>query len=104
MENKIKMICITLFITLLCAIPYGVASETKSYVYDEASRLVQVNNGNGTSITYTYDDAGNLLERKIESSSDGNDTDPNTPDFDDTDDNTGDGGSGGGGCFISNSF
>jgi len=40
-------------------------TSTIRYTYDDAGRLVQVDYGNGVRITYTYDNAGNLLRREV---------------------------------------
>lgn len=40
-------------------------TSTIRYTYDDAGRLVQVDYGNGRRITYTYDNAGNLLRREV---------------------------------------
>jgi YD repeat-containing protein len=40
-------------------------AETTNYFYDELNRLIRVEYGNGTVIEYTYDKAGNRLEKKI---------------------------------------
>ena len=36
-----------------------------SYTYDAAGRLARVDYGNGASIVYVYDNAGNLLSRTV---------------------------------------
>ena len=40
-------------------------AETINYIYDELNRLKRVEYGNGTVIEYTYDKAGNRLEKEI---------------------------------------
>src|SRR5260370_12250812 len=40
-------------------------ADTVKYSYDDAGRLTIVDYGNGKSIAYTYDSAGNLLSRVI---------------------------------------
>jgi YD repeat-containing protein len=40
-------------------------ADTTNYFYDELNRLTRVEYGNGTVIEYTYDQAGNRLEKKI---------------------------------------
>ena len=42
------------------------APTTVTYTYDDAGRLVQVTYGPSTHLSYTYDDAGNLLSRLVE--------------------------------------
>ncbi|MDQ6704751.1 MAG: RHS repeat protein [Acidobacteriota bacterium] len=49
------------FATLVLAA--AVASGAVNYSYDGAGRLAKVDYGNGKSIAYTYDKAGNLLSR-----------------------------------------
>ena len=55
---------------LLALLSLGVATAAQAapilYSYDSLSRLNQVIYPNGTTIAYTYDAAGNLLNRKIE--------------------------------------
>jgi uncharacterized protein (TIGR03437 family) len=46
-----------------------VAFAAATYSYDAANRLTKVDYGNGQTITYTYDKAGNLLSRVIGSAS-----------------------------------
>ena len=41
------------------------AQQNVQYSYDAAGRLTSASYGNGTAITYTYDDAGNLLRREV---------------------------------------
>lgn len=38
---------------------------TATYIYDDAHRLVRVDYGDGASISYAYDKAGNLVSRTI---------------------------------------
>jgi YD repeat-containing protein len=48
----------------------GLASsfaDIVNYSYDDAGRLTKVDYGNGQSISYTYDKAGNLLSRQVSS-------------------------------------
>lgn len=45
------------------------AAATTKYSYDGAGRLVRVEYGNGTTVTYTYDKSGNLLSREVTSAS-----------------------------------
>jgi YD repeat-containing protein len=40
-------------------------ADTVKYSYDDAGRLTIVDYGNGKSIAYTYDSAGNLLSRVV---------------------------------------
>ena len=49
---------------LLLAGPLA-AQQTIQYGYDAAGRLVSASYDNGTSIAYTYDNAGNLLRREV---------------------------------------
>jgi len=41
-------------------------AETINYIYDELNRLKRVEYGDGTVIEYTYDNAGNRLEKRIQ--------------------------------------
>ena len=53
----------TLFLALLLA---ALAFSARvSYTYDAAGRLARVDYGNGASIVYVYDNAGNLLSRTV---------------------------------------
>ncbi len=45
----------------------AVAFGAVNYSYDAAGRLAKVDYGNGKSIAYTYDNAGNLLSRTLAS-------------------------------------
>ncbi len=40
-------------------------SKEVTYKYDKLNRLVEVKYEDGTTITYTYDSAGNILSRKV---------------------------------------
>ena len=42
----------------------GSGSNSQSYTYDSAGRLIQVNYGDGTILKYTYDPNGNILSTK----------------------------------------
>jgi YD repeat-containing protein len=46
---------------MLAALP----ANTLKYCYDDAGRLTNVDYGDGKSIAYTYDNAGNLLSRVV---------------------------------------
>ena len=46
-------------------------SAATAYEYDDAGRLTRVNYSNGMEIVYTYDPAGNLLERRVAKSDTG---------------------------------
>ena len=52
-----------LSLTLLVGI--SLSAATASYSYDAAGRLAKVDYGVNGSITYTYDNAGNLLSRTV---------------------------------------
>jgi YD repeat-containing protein len=41
-------------------------AETTNYIYDALNRLIQVEYGNGSVVEYTYDKAGNRLEKTIQ--------------------------------------
>lgn len=49
----------------LCALQVTLLAANVSYSYDAVGRLIKADYGNGTSITYTYDKAGNLLSRNV---------------------------------------
>jgi YD repeat-containing protein len=40
-------------------------AETINYIYDELNRLIRVEYGSGAAIEYTYDKAGNRLQKAI---------------------------------------
>ena len=44
----------------------AIQPRTETYDYDASGRLSGVTYGDGTTVSYTYDDAGNLLQRTIE--------------------------------------
>ncbi len=50
------------FCALICWMPLAAAVN---YTYDAAGRLALVDYGNGTTIAYTYDNAGNLLTKTV---------------------------------------
>jgi YD repeat-containing protein len=53
-------------IFLFCLLfPFHVDAGTISYTYDDLYRLIKVDYGNGETIEYTYDAAGNRLTRTI---------------------------------------
>jgi len=52
----LRTISLILLTAALCA-------DTVNYTYDAAGRLAVVDYGNGRTITYIYDNAGNLLSR-----------------------------------------
>ena len=41
-------------------------AETTNYIYDELNRLIRVEYGDGTVVEYTYDNAGNRLEKRLQ--------------------------------------
>lgn len=45
--------------------PGAAVSRSVTYGYDNAGRLTSVEYDNGVTILYTYDSAGNLLEREV---------------------------------------
>lgn len=53
-----KLACIFLIGELLSA-------ATVNYSYDASGRLAKIDYGSGGSITYAYDNAGNLLSRTV---------------------------------------
>jgi len=56
-------LCIFLFLSLLIFQPLSVSAY--SYTYDASGRLTKMTYDDGSSITYTYDNAGNVLQRII---------------------------------------
>jgi YD repeat-containing protein len=58
----------TLSILILTLASFGLAiaqTPAINYSYDPAGRLTGIDYGNGTTIMYTYDNAGNLLSRSV---------------------------------------
>src|SRR5271168_3875503 len=53
-----------LFSALLLITAAGVAGNV-NYTYDAAGRLIQVDFGNGKAVLYSYDPAGNILNRTV---------------------------------------
>ena len=51
-----------IFLLLTCGL---LAADTVNYQYDDLGRLVSAAYGNGTTVVYAYDKAGNLLGRTI---------------------------------------
>jgi YD repeat-containing protein len=70
-------------LAMLCTLVLAVAASAQSFSYDAAGRLTRVTYSGGTTISYTYDAAGNQV---------GTNVTPTPPDSG--------GGGGGGGCFI----
>ena len=77
-----------------CVMQWGSTfAQTTEYTYDEANRLISANYNNGeTIITYSYDAAGNILAKTIDTDTDGDgvpdgqDAFPDDPaEWDDTD-------------------
>lgn len=61
-----RKIFIKLIIILVIVISSAISSaETITYTYDDLNRLIKVEYGNGTRITYTYDAAGNRLTMNV---------------------------------------
>jgi YD repeat-containing protein len=56
---------------LAVAIAGALGAATVTYTYDDAGRLINVDYGNGQTITYTYDNAGNMLSRTVASPASG---------------------------------
>ena len=47
----------------ICVLAATLSAGAVKYAYDDAGRLTSVDYGDGSSIVYTYDKAGNLLNR-----------------------------------------
>src|SRR5271156_4052371 len=57
-------VVLRLFGALILVAAVGVAGDV-DYTYDAAGRLIQVDFGNGKAIMYSYDPAGNILNRTV---------------------------------------
>jgi YD repeat-containing protein len=55
------------FLALVCGLSIGALADPVRYIYDESGRLTKVSYPSGTTVTYTYDKAGNLLSREVAS-------------------------------------
>ncbi|MCK5360937.1 MAG: hypothetical protein KAJ95_09950, partial [Gammaproteobacteria bacterium] len=58
----------TIILIVACLLPALAFPETTTYSYDEAGRLTGVDYGVNGSITYVYDNNGNLLKRLVQTS------------------------------------
>jgi len=68
MPSKMRhalLISVTMIALLFATVIVSYA-ETVNYIYDELNRLIRVEYGDGAVIEYTYDNAGNRLETKIQ--------------------------------------
>ena len=54
-------ITILLILTVASVVPVLAATRTITYTYDNLDRLISISYGDGASISYNYDDAGNIL-------------------------------------------
>jgi MYXO-CTERM domain-containing protein len=71
--NHCRGLLISMLLSVLCGLPAQLQAGTTTHQYDEVGRLVQVNYENGNSISYAYDDAGNMVERMVIGSDAGGD-------------------------------
>ena len=60
-----KTYFLIVFISFWVANSFAQSPQKISYVYDDLSRLSEVNYPNGTKIVYTYDDLGNRQTQVI---------------------------------------
>jgi len=60
--KKMSIVLCFLFLAFTCS----AMADTVTYDYDEINQLVRVEYSNGTIITYTYDAAGNRVEKLVE--------------------------------------
>jgi YD repeat-containing protein len=67
MPSKMRHgLLISLVVISLIVISFNTSyTDTTNYIYDELNRLIRVEYGDGTVIEYTYDKAGNRLEKAI---------------------------------------
>jgi YD repeat-containing protein len=63
--NAIKKEYIVLGMLAVFALCLGKAASAETYTYDSAGRLTGVSYGDGSSISYTYDNNGNILTREL---------------------------------------
>ena len=64
MNISLPVIAATILASTLLLLPVAVFAE--SYTYDESGRLTGVTYEDGSSIVYSYDDAGNRTQRTVE--------------------------------------
>lgn len=68
MSSKMRhglLISMTLVAFLFASVIISYA-ETTNYIYDELNRLIRVEYGDGSVVEYTYDKAGNRLEKRLQ--------------------------------------
>ena len=58
-----------IFITI-CVIATHATADNVTYTYDDAGRLTKANYGNSRAIIFTYDKAGNIIEKKVTTTAD----------------------------------
>lgn len=61
---KRLVLSVGILFSILAAAPAAFAGTT-NYTYDEQGRLVQVQYPNGSTVTYTYDNAGNRTQTVV---------------------------------------
>ena len=59
----LKCMAVFIFVSIFSLHPNSVYADT--YTYDEAGRLTAVTYAGGSTITYSYDLAGNILQRMM---------------------------------------
>jgi YD repeat-containing protein len=83
---------LTVFLSICClSMIFTASSHAETYAYDKAGRLTGVSYDDGSSLTYTYDAAGNIIAKGPDTDNDGlpdslestTCTDPNDADTDD---------------------
>ena len=64
MKKSILLICITLFIMVICASLPSIHASADTYSYDEMGRIKEAVHDDGSKTVYEYDDNGNMLSVK----------------------------------------
>ena len=65
MKEKYALVFILSLLTLMLVIPFQSSAETNKYFYDAIDRLEYVQYPDNTIVHYSYDPAGNRLQKEI---------------------------------------
>ena len=64
-NSKLLISFVIICLAMLTIFASQVSADNVTYKYDELNRLSQVTYDDGTTITYTYDEAGNRLTKQV---------------------------------------